>query len=92
LKIFEPFFTTKPAGKGTGLGLSVTYGIVRDHRGEIRIEDEPGQGATFVVTFPVAGSPGSAADGSSRLESVGSGAVVSRDVQNDRGPDRQQAA
>ena len=52
-KIFEPFFTTKPAGKGTGLGLSVTYGIIKDHKGEIRLESEPGQGTTFVITLPV---------------------------------------
>ncbi len=51
-KIFEPFFTTKPAGKGTGLGLSVTYGIIRDHKGEIRVEGEPGEGATFILIFP----------------------------------------
>lgn len=52
-KIFEPFFTTKPAGKGTGLGLSVTYGIIRDHKGVVRIESEVGKGAAFFVTFPV---------------------------------------
>ncbi len=51
-KILVPFFMTKPAGKGTGLGLSVTYGIIKDHKGEITIESEVGKGTAFVMTFP----------------------------------------
>ena len=53
-KIFEPFFTTKPVGKGTGLGLSVSYGIVKNHKGEIRVESHAAQGTTFTISLPTA--------------------------------------
>jgi signal transduction histidine kinase len=52
-KIFEPFYTTKAAGEGTGLGLSVTYGIIRDHKGEIRVEKADSGGARFVIELPL---------------------------------------
>ena len=52
-KIFEPFFTTKTVGKGTGLGLSVNYGIIKDHKGDIRVESGPEQGTEFIITLPV---------------------------------------
>ncbi len=52
-KVFEPFFTTKDVGEGTGLGLYICASIVEDHGGTIRIEDRPGGGARFVMTFPL---------------------------------------
>jgi len=51
--IFNPFFSTKPRGAGTGLGLSISDGIVRDHRGVLRVRSEPGRGATFEVELPL---------------------------------------
>jgi len=57
-RIFEPFVTTKGAlgasnTPGTGLGLSVSYGIVKDHGGDIRFETEIGVGTTMIVRLPI---------------------------------------
>ncbi len=52
--IFEPFFTTKRVGEGTGLGLWISYGIVREHGGELSASNEPHGGATFSFTLPAA--------------------------------------
>jgi histidine kinase len=51
-KIFEPFFTTKEVGKGTGLGLSISYGIIKEFRGDIRVESDNDKGACFVISLP----------------------------------------
>lgn len=48
--IFDPFFTTKPIG--LGLGLSIVYRIIEEHRGDIKVESEIGQGTFFTVTLP----------------------------------------
>ncbi|MFO7998976.1 MAG: [Fe-Fe] hydrogenase large subunit C-terminal domain-containing protein [Bacteroidales bacterium] len=56
-KMFEPFFTTKSDGQGTGLGLPIIYGIVKMHRGNIKVESnsDPAAGPTgtsFRVSLP----------------------------------------
>jgi PAS domain S-box-containing protein len=53
-RVFEPFFTTKAAGRGTGLGLATVYGIMRQHRGTVSAQSEPGRGSSFTAVFPAA--------------------------------------
>ena len=78
-RVFNPFFTTKSTGHG--LGLSAVQGIVRSHRGALRVDSKPGQGSRFCVWFPLADSEASGirGQGSGRVEGKeGSGASDQR--------------
>lgn len=55
-KIFMPFYTTKPVGKGTGLGLSVSFGIIKNMGGNIKVESIPGKGSSFSIILPINGA------------------------------------
>lgn len=52
-RIFDPFFTKKEIGKGTGLGLTISYNIVEQHHGKIKVTSEVGVGTEFVVMLPI---------------------------------------
>jgi predicted ATPase/signal transduction histidine kinase len=51
-RIFDPGFTTKGVGVGTGLGLSICYQIIKEHRGRIEVQSQPGAGTTVTVAIP----------------------------------------
>ena len=60
-RAFEPLFTTKPRDKGTGLGLSMVHGLIRQHRGWVRLESEVGKGSVVELALPLAEAGPSAA-------------------------------
>jgi signal transduction histidine kinase len=48
--IFNPFYSTKESG--LGLGLPLVYKIITSHRGQIEVDNHPGEGVTFIITLP----------------------------------------
>lgn len=56
--IFEPFFTTKQAGNGSGMGLAAVYGIIKTHKGAIKIVSQPQRGTTVEILLPIIYSEG----------------------------------
>jgi two-component system NtrC family sensor kinase len=51
-RAFDPFYTTKPVGKGSGLGLSICYGLIKEHGGEISVQNLQPTGAAITIELP----------------------------------------
>ncbi|EWC39066.1 ATP-binding protein [Stutzerimonas stutzeri] len=75
-RAFEPFFTTKPIGQGTGLGLSMVYGYIKQSKGYIQIESEPGVGTRVHLYLPVHQGESAAIAGQPDHAPVGAGETI----------------